>query len=66
MVMRLTAYRLCGILAACGGCHVPPDIRSAASGTDAVAVSEDRYMDLLGDVMALVGALEEHGHHIEG
>lgn len=32
----------------------------------AVAVAEDRYMDLLGDVVALVGALEEHGHHIEG
>ena len=31
-----------------------------------VAVAEDRYMELLGDVVALVRALEEHGHHIEG
>ena len=33
---------------------------------NAVAVAEDRYMELLGDVVALVRALEEHGHHIEG
>ena len=33
---------------------------------NAVAVAEDWYMELLGDVVALVRALEEHGHHIEG
>ena len=31
-----------------------------------VAVAEDRYLELLGDVVALVRALEEHGHLIEG
>ena len=35
-------------------------------GLNAVVVAEDRYMDLMGDVVALVGALAEHGHHLEG
>ena len=64
--MGLTTYRLYGILDAVAVVMYHPTFIRQLRELNAIAVAEGRYMELLGEVMALTSALEEHGHRIEG
>ena len=64
--MLLTAYVVYDILRYVAAVMYHPMFIRQLRELNAVAATDDLCMELLADVSALVGALEEYGHEIEG